>query len=109
MVLKNKGDQEFDVSGRWCAVVKLGAGGSGAGKTSPGQSEAVWGRAGRKHSPPPMSAPQDHLLVRQDRDKEKPKRWESAVIHSQRDWINLRNLLCKQKNLHTIKNLHRHW
>ena len=59
--------------------------------------------------PPPMSAPQDHLLVRQDRDKEKPKRWESAVIHSQRDWINLRNLLCKQKNLHTIKNLHRHW
>ena len=55
MVLKNKGDQEFDVSGRWCAVVKLGAGGSGAGKTSPGESEAVWGRAGRKHPPPHVS------------------------------------------------------
>ena len=64
---------------------------------------------GQEGNVPPMSAPQDHLLVRQDRDKEKPKRWESEVIHSQRDWINLRNLLCKQKNLHTIKNLHRHW
>ena len=50
---------------------------------------------GQEGDVPSCQAPRDHLLVRQNRDKEKPKRWESAAIRSQRDWINLRNLLCK--------------
>lgn len=64
------------------------------GQGSRRESEAAVGM-GRREKFPPRQLLELTSLWRQNRDKEISKREESAVIHSQRNWVNVRNLFCK--------------